>query len=332
MTTNGGWLNQGTPIYYLGVQANGGPFLDVSGGTEFRGAGEMGMLDWGAFTPNLDSKPGAYGVKALLGGQARTFAMSRTLGGEPNQVAVSGRRLVVAWLPGLRGGHAAQSLVRDITLGNGTHGEVELLQQFAPELTQLRLTTAQPPPIPPMTRAELRSQQFELITSTARRLTAPPATDVSKFFILADDEAKEFTEIGVNWTSGLVYIDGTRQGDEPGYPPKGPDQKPVEPKHLKRAGPLLGNHSRVSVHPIVDHSIVTAIFNNRTAITVFVHPTSESANRLVLQGQGAVWPALKEEGTTSESSWKLATANENAHVRAAKAWWIPRIHNAPACV
>eukprot|EP01043_Picozoa_sp_COSAG02_P069270 COSAG02_NODE_11803_length_1651_cov_1.588273_1_plen_65_part_10 len=64
----------------------------------------MGMLDWGAFTPNLNSEPGVVGTNALLGGQARTFAMSRTLGGEPNQVAVSGRRLVVAWLPGLHGG------------------------------------------------------------------------------------------------------------------------------------------------------------------------------------------------------------------------------------
>eukprot|EP01046_Picozoa_sp_COSAG06_P020119 COSAG06_NODE_1460_length_9398_cov_2.417572_8_plen_295_part_00 len=294
----------------------------------------MGMLDWGAFTPNL--KPGAYGVNALMGGQARTFAMSRTLGGEPNQVAVSGRRVVVAWLPGLRGGVPAQSLARDITLGNGTHGEVELLQQFAPELKRLRFTATTPRRSESTGLAELRSQQFELITTTAQRLTAH-GTNVSKFYILADDEAKQFTEIGVDWASGLVYIDATRQGDAPGYDPKGPDQKPTKPKHLKRAGPLLGHNSSVSVHLIVDHSIVTAIFNNRTAITVFAHPSSASANRLVLQGQGAVWPTrLGQKGETTESSsesaWELATANENAHVHATNPWWIPRIHNAPACV
>ena len=51
--------------------------------------------------------------------------MCRTLGSDPDQVAVPGRRVIVCWLGGTP---AQQSLSRDVTLSPKT----ELLQQFVP--------------------------------------------------------------------------------------------------------------------------------------------------------------------------------------------------------
>ena len=93
VTNNGGKVNSGTPIFYMGQQLNGGKFLDMAGKMTFDGPGEIGMLDWGAFAPN--SAAGAKGTKALRGGLNRGMSMARTLGGDPNQVAKPGRRTLV---------------------------------------------------------------------------------------------------------------------------------------------------------------------------------------------------------------------------------------------
>ena len=44
VTHNGGHVNSGTPIFYLGLQANGSQFLDTAGKMEFAAPGEIGML------------------------------------------------------------------------------------------------------------------------------------------------------------------------------------------------------------------------------------------------------------------------------------------------
>ena len=59
--------------------------------------------------------------------------MARTLGSDPNQVAVNGRRVLVGWIGG--GTTASQSLARNLTLSP----DYELLPQFVPELKMLRL-------------------------------------------------------------------------------------------------------------------------------------------------------------------------------------------------
>ena len=71
------------------------------------------------------------------------------------------------------------------------------------------------------------------------------------------------------------------------------------------------------MHVIVDHSIVAAIFTNRTSITARVQPAMTDGG--VAAGAGAV----------IKGAWPLATANENAHLPGANA---PKIHNAQACL
>ena len=68
---------------------------------------------------------------------ACSYSMARTLGSDPNQVAVAGRRTVVAWVSAA---FTSQSLLQDITLGtDGGAGDVITLRQtFVPELTILR--------------------------------------------------------------------------------------------------------------------------------------------------------------------------------------------------
>ena len=53
-----------------------------------------------------------------------------TLGSDPNQVAVNGRRVLIGWIGG--GSPASQSLSRDLTLS----ADYELLQQFVPVSSQ----------------------------------------------------------------------------------------------------------------------------------------------------------------------------------------------------
>jgi len=76
---------------------------------EFAGPGEIGMIDWAAWQPADDAATGGYssaavrktGVAALtpIGNNAGGgFTMARTLGGDANQVAVPGRRVILAWL------------------------------------------------------------------------------------------------------------------------------------------------------------------------------------------------------------------------------------------
>ena len=55
-----------------------------AGKQEFAGEGEIGMLDWGAYTPTANKT--SKGVKALAGGKGRGYSMARTLGSDPNQV------------------------------------------------------------------------------------------------------------------------------------------------------------------------------------------------------------------------------------------------------
>merc|ERR1711953_1297860 len=80
----------------------------------------------------------------------------------------------------------------------------------------------------------------------------------------------EGTRIGVDPVRGLVTVNGTTQGNAD-----------------IRAGPLApSNATEVSIHAIVDHSIIEVIVNNRTALTVYVTPSSSESVGVSLYGTG----------------------------------------------
>ena len=114
--TNGGSADSGTTEFYIGLQGNGSKFVL---GSE---PSAVGMIDWGSFSPTGSSSKG---ISGLEGKESRGQSMCRTLGSDPDQVAVPGRRVIVCWLGGTP---AQQSLSRDVTLSPKT----ELLQQFVP--------------------------------------------------------------------------------------------------------------------------------------------------------------------------------------------------------
>ena len=121
-------------MFFVGRQLNGGRFTDLWGGAAWDKPGDTGMIDWGSFTPralvlanndNSSSIGGGSGVgggggggrsvlkglDALVGGQGRGMSMARTLGADPNQVAVPGRRVIVGWTSGVRGNSITGNLL-----------------------------------------------------------------------------------------------------------------------------------------------------------------------------------------------------------------------------
>ena len=55
------------------VQENGGKFLDGAGKMNFDAPGEIGMLDWGAYTPAAGA---GKGVGGLAGNMPRGYSMA----------------------------------------------------------------------------------------------------------------------------------------------------------------------------------------------------------------------------------------------------------------
>ena len=315
-------------MFFVGKQLNGGRFTDLRGETLWDQPGDTGMIDWGSFTPRAlalatnDSSGSSggggggghavlKGLDALVGGQGRGMSMARTLGSDPNQVAVAGRRVIVGWTSGL---WHLQSLPQDLSVG----ADDQLLQAFVPELQSLRVGPSVK--IEPITTQPF-GQQLEIFASFS-----PPAQGSgvqgggggkTEVVVLRSESGAEGTMVGVDFESELVYIDGRKQGNS-----------------VVRAGPLLGletngggkggvsgSGSVVTVHIIVDHSVVVAIFNNRTAITVAVKPSSADACGASYAGQ------------VDAEAWVLATANPNDGPQRTPlpAWQVPKIHNAPPC-
>ncbi len=298
----------GSTMYFIGLQANGSRFTDLRGGESFSEPGSTGMLDWGAFTTRNDTGSGwRRGLDALVGGQHRSVCMHRTLGSDPNQVAKSGRRVVIGWVtmsPG-QNGWSAQSLPQDLSLGP----DRRLRQAFVPELQVLR--TGAGVQLDKTTRK--LGQQLEVLAS----ISPPPQGGRAGIQVLAD-QRKTATYVGVDFDLGVVYIDGTSQGSA-----------------AQRAGPLFDEaRGAVHVHVIVDHSIVTAIFNNRTAVTATVLPATASCDGAKVFSSDLI------AAPVVATAWPLATANPNAqrapHVAPEatppRPWQQPKIHNVPGCL
>jgi sucrose-6-phosphate hydrolase SacC (GH32 family) len=157
-----------------------------------------------------------------------------------------------------------QALPRDLTLDPQGTG---LLQQFSPELAALRLPT--PPPA--------RSQQVEVVVDFV--LHAGSEGAVFGVNVLASADGQDATAIGVSLADGQVFAHD-------------------------RAGPLVFDPAApatVHLHAVVDHSIVTVIVNNRTAITRYVTPRDANSDGVELFGV---------DGTTITATvavWQLAS-------------------------
>jgi sucrose-6-phosphate hydrolase SacC (GH32 family) len=224
------------------------------------------MIDWGAFSPN--SKIGAKGLAALVGGKSRGYSMARTLGSGANQVAENGRRVIIGWIGTTPG---SQSLPQDISLAPDS----TLRQAFVPELKTLRVGGAQRE-LSMQTRAFVSpgrlggalgfkgGQQLEILADFPHM---PNATGIIGLRVLKAGDT-EYTTVGVDFDTDLVFIDGTKQGNTD-----------------VRAGPLLRTAdypSTVHLHIYIDHSIIAVIANNRTGITTYVTPSSAEARGVEL--------------------------------------------------
>eukprot|EP01052_Picozoa_sp_SAG31_P015328 SAG31_NODE_982_length_10556_cov_18.203883_8_plen_586_part_00 len=298
MVTNnalGAAVSHGSPIFYLGVQENGSALTDGAGRNDFAGPGEMGMLDWGGFTPN--GVPGTKGTKALQAAASPVspaLQMARTLS-SVDQVAEVGRRTMVAWGTAV---YTFQTLPQDLTLGRDELGEVVLKQQFAPELQGLRRSTT-----------VACSKHFEVTGSISKPPTGRLMGNTGGCANCGYITVLNYTRIGIDFDAGLAFIDTSAQ---------------TLGSFLNagvRAGPAAGDLSRpVPFHVIVDASIIAAIFGNRTSLTVSVTPG---------QRDGGFQPG---PGAEVSGTWVLATANNNSQRTPQAPWLLPRVHNIPPCV
>ena len=223
----------------------------------FSDPGAVGMIDWGSLGLNTSPNCTGKGVNALKAIGAGPYKMARTLSpSSSNQVLETGRKVITAWLDVAV---SAQALPRDLTL-DPTDGA--LLQAFSPELTVLRQGNGDP--------ERIHAQAVEIVVDFTVGPDADPDSSFG-FWALLSEDGTDFVKIGVDLGQSVVTVaDG--------------------------AGPLMGDRTHIHVHAIIDHSIATAIFNNRTAITRRKDPRGVDSARAALYGVdgvgiSAVWRA-----------------------------------------
>lgn len=286
---------RGATEYFIGKQRNGSKFLiDYNEDTH-------SMLDWSEFTVNMSAPPNARGVAALsrhspnpTGGR---LCMTRTLGdfATANQVATKGRRVAIGSVSGMCGFNIStpctsmQSLPRDLSLSLQTTGGKSwpiLLQAFVPELQILRRNHT--------ARATIAfGQQLELVVVFTQTKNARTPFGLS----VLRGSASEETTVLVNPDRGLVCINGTLQGNP-------------EPRCAPFRSGVVANET--VFHLIVDHSIITLIVNNVSAITASVAPSSAQAGGVALHGVQSESARTSEVAGVIASSvdiWTLADAN-----------------------
>lgn len=249
--------NRAGPTYWVGKQANGSKFVPY-----WDNVGAVGHYDYGSLT------------------------MARTLGSDPNQVAINGRRVLVGWIGG--GSPASQSLARDLSLSS----TYELLQAFVPELEVLRMP------------ASFATTDFVGTDETAK-VGIPHADGSMQLEVVAT-----FEWTGANPTApfGVSVLNGTQtiMIDCTGNDPSAPNGCMVVTHggHTRGAkGPLMpiGKKS-ARVHAIVDHIILETIVNNRTAMVTYSPSTMGPGTAVQLVGVPA--------GVTGTiSTWDLKAAN-----------------------
>jgi hypothetical protein len=257
----------GTTAFFCGTQSPGEQLIIDESNPYSRG-----MIDWGSFSPLPDST--AQGVEALIGNGYGPYKMARTLSpSSSNQVRDRGRKIITAWLDGGSFGQS-NSLPRDLSLEFSTG---ELLQQFSPELKSLRIGSG--------SSIGVRSQQIEIVAKFSLSSTVDPQAEFGVAFAQSEDGEDE-QRVSIQLGSQLVVVSRGRA-----------------------AGPLFPVVSSfpttVYIHIIFDHSIISTIVNNRTAITAFVSPRDENSTRLGLFGVDG------STITCEIQSWVLRDANIN---------------------
>lgn len=255
--------NNGGPTYWVGRQANGGnftPYWDT-----------MGLYDWGG-----------------------ALSMARTLGGDANQVAVAGRKVLVGWL-GYGGGKdtAMQSLGRDLSLSK----DYELLQQFVPELKMLRVPGSH-------TRDEFDGDETD---SDGRRVqqsvkvAGSPLAEVVAEFELSSD----LIERDGGGAFGVTVLGGGATGKYTITLAATTKSATVSGKGIPRqtslSGPLSVVGSKVRLHAIVDKGVIEVIYNNRTAIATNTKLESPNATEIALFVRPLRLPALVDSAALT--SW-----------------------------
>ena len=209
-----------------------------------------------------------------------SLTMARTLGSDPNQVAKNGRRVLLGWIGG---SPASQSLARDLTLS----ADHELLQAFVPELKVLRVLA---------THTHHAFNGRAEPTAAAQHPAAVQITGSQQLEVLATFSwtAKPASAFGVTVLGGAanLTIDCAAAGPCQGRVNGG------------EGGPIMPLTTQsVSLHAIVDHSIVEVIYNKRTAMVVYANPPSASAQACSLFG------VLGSGVTGTIESWELKQAN-----------------------
>jgi hypothetical protein len=100
------------------------------------------------------------------------------------------------------------------------------------------------------------------------------------------DGVAEHTKIGFNLTASQVYIDRRNSSTN-------------RTDFDVRAGPMptsLATTGQLSFHAYVDHSLVTVIVENQTALTVWVHPASAKSTGVALftaSGEGVTLESME---------------------------------------
>jgi hypothetical protein len=262
--------NRGGQTFWVGTQARAGaPFVPL---WDKRGA--VGHYDYGDMT------------------------MARTLGAASNQVVPNGRRVLIGWANGPP--ETSQSLARDLSLSPS----YELLQQFVPELQTLRIA-------PPLLHSSTIGQalpgalQLELVASFTYDPAAPPAEPFGVLVLQSADWSKA--------TSLFVDCSSASAASSAAAAPSctcGIDASAQSGRRV--AAPLMfppGGAGHVHLHAILDGAIIEIIVNNRTAMTIFAHPTDANATGAMLFGTPAKvlasvegWALASIDGLDSETS------------------------------
>jgi sucrose-6-phosphate hydrolase SacC (GH32 family) len=262
--------NLAFPSYWVGKQSNGGPFEPYWDKT-----GAVGQYDYGSLT------------------------MARTLGSDPNQVALNGRRVLVGWIGGSK--PASQSLPRDLTLSQ----DYDLLQQFVPELQSLR---ADHQDVADLWNTLLPgSMQLEVLASFTFSAKHTPKTPFGVEVLRSDpDNGATRLQIDCQKPAPIctVGVDATAQGN------KKKGMGPLQPELRTSNYELRTSNDEnetvtVNLHAIIDHSIVEAIWNNRTAMVVYAEPKAETNTNVMLFGGDASIKARLQ-------TWKLNGIGEYA--------------------
>jgi hypothetical protein len=259
--------NQGHPAFWVGKQGNGSTFKPLWPGPDQK-FGAVGQYDYGGLT------------------------MARTLGGDPNQVATNGRRVLIGWIGefGFNWHSSApcQSLARDLSLSP----DYELLQQFVPELKVLRL---------PGTRRHTTTAAAETTAATA---VVPHSSNggslrieiVASFSWTGDKPEGQFGVSILDGTARLVmdcskyntggcYVMAGRIGPHRNTTGEGPACTLDNHNFACASGPLFPLKTKtVHLHAIIDGRIIETIWNSRTAMVTLNVPVSETGTAVKLIG------------------------------------------------